>query len=191
MIKHAFIVPRWGGNPKSDWYRWLRKQIRREFKVKVTILDMPGWNQPSLDKAISYLEVECKNIGEETVLIGHSVGCQAILRFIDYRLKSNPGFHIGGALFVAGWFEVDEPWKELQPWLNWDNSVNQVLRGAIRHSEVVLSNNDPITKDHFWNQTLWEQRIGSHVTIAPERKHFNAEVEPALVDAFGLLMNAE
>lgn len=49
---------------------------------------------------------------KETLLIGHSVGSQAILRSLE-RLPA--GWSVSGVLCVAGWFNVDESWPSIVP----------------------------------------------------------------------------
>ena len=39
---------------------------------------------------------------KDTYFIGHSIGCQAILRYLE-KINSP----VGGALFVAGWFFLE------------------------------------------------------------------------------------
>jgi hypothetical protein len=40
MAKRIFIVPRWAGTPKSDWYPWIIPLLEKE-ALQVNVLDMP------------------------------------------------------------------------------------------------------------------------------------------------------
>jgi len=82
-----------------------------------------------------------------TYVLAHSVGCQALLRC----LASLPdGVKLGGALCVAGWWQIDQPWDSIRPWLGPLPQLARV-RAAMSRLMVLLSDNDPFTADHAAN----------------------------------------
>lgn len=43
---------------------------------------------------------------------------------------------------------------------------------------TLISENDPFTSTFAENAALWKERIGAHVTIVQDGKHFNGTEEP-------------
>jgi hypothetical protein len=176
------IVPRWAGGPDSDFYPWLTGQLREQpgpFGA-VRALEMPDPKQPTVAGWGAALSSALGPApAEGTVLLGHSVGCQAVLR---YLATLPPGRTVEGALLVAGWWSVDAPWDSLRPWMDTPLDLERV-RSAARRFVVLLSDNDPFTSDHRENGRLWSERLGAQVVLVPGARHFNAAQEPAVLSA--------
>jgi uncharacterized protein len=182
MDRSLFIVPRWAGRSDSDFYPWLEEELRERSRgfSPVRTLDMPRPEQPTLEAWVGALAREVgPTPAPSTVLLGHSVGCQAVIR---YLATLPPGRRVGGALLVAGWWEVDKPWESLVPWLETPVELGRVREAAGR-LVVLLSDDDPFTADAERNGRLWEERLGAEVVLAPGRRHFNAPREPAVLEA--------
>lgn len=186
------IVPRWAGHAASDFYPWLMAQLRAGQPppfAEILALDLPQPQAPSLAGWVGGVRAA---LGDDparlarTVVLGHSVGCQAALR----ALAELPvGSAIAGLLCVAGWWTVDRPWETLRPWIDAPFAV-QRARAAVGRVRVLLSDNDPFTADHEENRRCWEERMGAAVLLAPGGKHFNAPEEPAVLQAL-LTLRAE
>lgn len=170
----VLLMPRWSGTVDDDWYPWLR----RELAVPITagaLLPTPG--APVIADCVA----ELARLGgagslEETVLVGHSVGCQAVLRFVAGLPEEA---RVGAIVCVAGWFSVDEPWPTIRPWI--DTPMDHArIRRATDHIAVLLSDDDPFTADHTANAAAWGERLGATVTMVPGARHFNAPVAPAV-----------
>ncbi len=182
MSRSLLIVPRWAGKPDSDFYPWLEAQLRESPGAfsSVRTLDMPEPSVPTLEAWGGALAQAAGSApAPATVLMGHSVGCQTVLR---YLATLPPGQVIEGALLVAGWWDVDKPWDTLLPWIQTPVDLERV-RAAARRFVVLLSDNDPFTSDHAGNRRLWEERLGAQVVLVPGARHFNAAQEPAVLDA--------
>ncbi|NDP19861.1 MAG: hypothetical protein GZ091_02095 [Paludibacter sp.] len=176
-----YLVPRWAGNIHSDWYDWLVLEISNTYQIDIQCLEMPNWNEPDLDKSLNFLTNRISELNNNTYFIGHSVGCQAILRFLDERLKQNHSLKIGGFLFVAAWFSVDKPWISLKPWTNCNKLNYELLSKATTYKKVILSDNDPFTTDYLENKKQWISRFGAEVMINPGQLHFNRLMEKEIL----------
>lgn len=98
MKKRVFLIHGWEGYPEEGWRPWLKKELeRRGFAVIVPA--MPNTATPTLEKWAPYLTEIIGTPNGETFLIGHSLGCITILRYLE-TLKGNE--QIGGAILVAG-----------------------------------------------------------------------------------------
>ncbi len=177
------IIPRWGGGPDRDFYPWLRRELAARGRfAEVLSPEMPDPGTPTLEAWPARI---AEVVGREpealarTVLLGHSVGCQAVLRF----LAALPaGTRVAGALLVAGWFTVDNPWPTIVPWIETPLDLAAV-RAACPRTVVLLSDNDPFTSDHTANRAAWEERLGAEVQVIPGAKHFNEGEAPAVLEA--------
>ena len=182
------IVPRWGGTLESDYYPWLqaRPEVRARFdQVLGPNIDDPG--TPTIDAWMASLtRAVAPETLADTYFLGHSVGCQAVLRF----LAAGPaGARAAGVLCVAGWWTVDEPWDTIRPWIDTPFEIERA-RAACGRVITLISDNDPFTADWRTNQQLWEERLGAEVRVIPGAKHFNGSEEPAVLDAVCALAGA-
>ncbi len=112
------------------------------------------------------------------MLVGHSVGCQAVLHY----LQSLPlGMHVASTVCVAGWWTVDEPWGSIEPWIHCGHDDGRIAAAA-GTIHVLLSDNDPFTADSVANAAQWRARLGAQVRLVPGARHFNGAQEAAIYD---------
>ncbi|QNH62084.1 RBBP9/YdeN family alpha/beta hydrolase [Hymenobacter sediminicola] len=203
-VKKVFIVPRWAGGPQDDWYPWLGEQLQAVaaedgVNYKIQALAMPAWDLPVIDRAVEYLQkvLPPDQLGPNVLLVGHSVGCLAILHYLARVAETHPEAQpVGGVLCVAGWFSVDSPWQDILNWM--DAPINyEAARRLIPQDKlmVLLSDDDPYTSGYQENEHLWEERLHSRVSILPGRQHFSArldfDVRDAVRDLAGALSGME
>ena len=183
------IIPRWGGGPDHDFYPWLRRELAADGRfAEVLSPDMPNPGEPSVTAwpaRVAEVMGPDPDARARTVLLGHSVGCQAVLR---YLAALPAGARVAGALLVAAWFSLDRSWPPIRPWIDTPIDLDAV-RAACPNIVVLLSDGDPFTADYVANGAAWEARLGAEVRLVPGAKHFNAPEEPAvlatLLERFG------
>ncbi len=183
--RRLVVVHRWGGRPDVDFYPWLRRKLTRMRpapfdEVRVPVLPNP--DRPAIDEWVATLDDvvgrPTQALGR-TVLVGHSVGAQATLRW----LATLPtGVSVEGVLLVAGWLEIDAPWPEIAPWCETPIDAPRVRRAAPR-IHVLLSDDDPFTRDHERQAALFRERFGAEVHLVRGAQHFNGDEEPAVLNA--------
>ncbi len=100
MNKRVFIVHRWYGSPTADWYQSV-KQALEEASFKVDVLAMPYADTPDILRWTSTLRKHVGQLDKNTFFIGHSIGCQTILRYLQHEHTL-----AGGAVFVAPWLTL-------------------------------------------------------------------------------------
>src|SRR3989344_1572483 len=126
-MKRFFIVHGWGGRPDKGWLKWLNIELtKRGFEVHAE--RMPNPDYPKIKEWIDYLKKIAANPDEDTYFIGHSIGCQTILRYIE-SLPDKTKF--GGVFFIAGWLKLKnlETEKEklvVKPWLEEKINFNKI-----------------------------------------------------------------
>ena len=141
-MKKIYMVHCWDGNRDDGWYPWLDENISDE-NVKVYRFNMPDTNNPKIDVWVSYLSEQVKDLDSETYFVGHSIGCQTIMRYLqDKDIK------IGGILFVAPWLELlpeavsdKESLITATPWLNTPICFDNI-RNICDNITCIFSDND-------------------------------------------------
>ena len=187
LIVHAF-----GGSPKKFWYQWLRDEIGDT--AEVDVLQMTEPHVPTvgnwLADVTARVAAEAASVEQrELYLIGHSVGCQTIVRFLaeagTASLLQSSGLTLRGCLVVAAWFAVADPWESIEPWCSTPidcDATKQLLEDAGCPMHVVLSDNDKYTPGYVANGAAWRERFGAEeALIVPGRAHFGGKKQPEVL----------
>ncbi|MCX6766338.1 MAG: alpha/beta hydrolase [Candidatus Moranbacteria bacterium] len=168
--KKVYIIHRWGGNSNERWLVWLGNQLKT-IGYEVTIPDMPNSETPKIEEWVGYLQKLIPTPDENTFLVGHSVGCQAIIRYLE-KLEN---IKVGGAVFVAGWFNLTglESNKEKEiakPWI--ETPINfEKVKSAASNFMAILSDNDPYVPLSE-TKKIFEEKLGAKVVIEKNKGHF-------------------
>ncbi len=97
-MKKVFIIHGYGGLPNGGWFPWLSRELAKKEIATISLL-MPDTHNPSLVQWMKKINEESKQFDADTILLGHSLGATATLRF----LESIPsGTMIGGVVLVSG-----------------------------------------------------------------------------------------
>jgi len=172
-MKRVFIIHGWGGYPDEGWFPWLKKELeKRGFAVQVPA--MPNTAEPKIEVWIPFLSELVGQADENTFFVGHSIGCQTIIRY----LQTLPdGIKIGGAVFVAGWYnlrnlETEEEKKIAGPWVN-EPRDDKKIRQTVNRAIAIFSDDDPFVIPE--NQRSWKEKIGAKIIIEHAKGHFSEE----------------
>lgn len=169
MKKRVFIIHGWDGNPNEAWLGWLRDELKKK-GFEVFAPQMPNADKPEIKEWVAFLSELVGEPNEQDFFIGHSIGCQAIMRYLE---KIYPK-RIKGAIFVAGWFNLtnleDQESEEIaKPWI--ETSIDfEKIRNAAYNFTVFLSDTDewvPLS-----DKEIFEKRIGAKVIIQKNKGHF-------------------
>lgn len=172
MTKLFHIIHRWYGNSECDWIPWLREELKRRGLNSIAY-DMPDTNRPKMQDWVSFISAAVANPDEGTYFVGHSIGCQAIIRYIA---DLPDGVVVGGAVLVAPWVQVvnlesDEkpiakPWSETP--IDWEKAKQHSKRFTI-----IYSNNDKwVTESEA--KTIGEM-LGAKMVLDRHKGHFTEE----------------
>ena len=118
-MNKIYIVHCWDGTKDDGWYPWLDKELS-DANNTVYRFNMPNTDSPNIEEWVSFLNKKVDNLDEKTYFIGHSIGCQTIMRYLQIKDVCK----IGGILFVAPWLDLldyaisdDESYNIAKPWL--------------------------------------------------------------------------
>ncbi len=170
-MKRAIIVHRWEGRSHDDWRPWLTSELKKS-GYEVHAPDMPDTDVPVIEKWVGKLTEVVGISDANTYFVGHSIGCQTILRYLE--TVDTP---VGGAVFVAGWFNLDNledaDVKEIaKPWIETPIDLKKV-RSVLPVSTLLISDNDPY--GCLEENKLKFSEITTKCTVVPSAGHFTAD----------------
>ena len=171
--KRVFMIHGWGGDSENHWFPWIKNELeKRGFLVFSP--QMPNTNTPKIEEWVPSISKEVGQADDQTYFIGHSLGCQAIIRYLQ-TLQSET--RIGGAVFVAGWYdlkkEIEDEKEIAEPWVNEfrdDKKIKDIINGK---AIAIFSDNDPVILQE--NQKSWKEKIGAKIVIEHNKRHFTEE----------------
>lgn len=170
LPKRVFIVHGWSGNPRIGWFKWLQKELEKK-GYSVTAPLMPDADEPVIGKWVHFLSKLIRAPDEQTYLVGHSIGCQAILRYLQPFPR---GEKVGGVILVGGWpikltglgpeeDLIAKPWMETP--ILWER-----IKSTSPNFVAIHSDNDPYVP--LENADCLKKNLGAHVHIEHNKGHY-------------------
>lgn len=141
-MKRTVIVHGWSDSPEGSWFPWLRRKLEAAGH-SVTVPAMPDPDAPEIGAWVAALREAAGKPDGDFMLVGHSVGCQAILRYL--AALPDDAF-VGRVILVAPWFTLTNlgPDEEAvtKPWLSTPIDLAKARLRA-RSFAAVMSAGDP------------------------------------------------
>ncbi|MDO8728407.1 MAG: alpha/beta hydrolase [bacterium] len=170
-MKKIYLVHGWEGTP-GKLFIWIADELKKVgFEVKA--LSMPNQDEPIIkDWVVKLKETVGIKPNENIIFVGHSIGCQAILRYVAGL--ENPGL-FGGCVFIAPWLKVSgletkEEENIAKPWVEISIDDKKVLKHIPRNKIVaIFSDNDPFVPKANWD--LFERLFGAKIIMESGKGH--------------------
>jgi len=174
-MKKVIIIHGWGGYPEKIWFPWLKDELEN-LGFFVLVPQLPDSGIPTIENWLPALNTTITNPDEETFLVGHSMGCQTIIRYLE-SLPEN--IKIGGAVFVAGFLDcltnmsaVEN--KIAEPWLKTPIDFDSV-KSHLKTSTAIFSDDDPFVP--LDEQNNFRDQLGSKIIVKTSAGHFSEETK--------------
>jgi len=175
-MKRVYIIHGWGGSPDEPLHKWLASELTRE-GLEVEVPKMPNSDEPVIEEWIAKLhEIVGPKLDKNFIFIGHSIGCQTILR---YLASINSSEQAGGVVFIAPWIYLsglgtEEEQEIAKPWIEEEIDKPKVFRHLPKNKRVaIFSDNDPYVP---LDQTDWfEEGLGFEIVIEHNKGHFTKD----------------
>ena len=176
MKKRVFIIHGWGGSPKNDWIPWATSQITN-MGFDVTSPQMPNTDIPQIGPWTIRLRELVGRPNKKDVLIGHSIGCQTIWRFLE-KLPENQ--KVNKVILVAPWLKLtnlenEESWKVAAPWLETPIDFTRVKSKADSFI-AIFSDNDPFVP-FLENKTMIERLLAPKIVVLNKKVTLPVKME--------------
>jgi predicted alpha/beta hydrolase family esterase len=159
FMKRVILIHGWQGCPGNHWKGWLKKKLEIQ-GITVIEPEMPNSsNRPA--EWVNKLEEVIGTPDDETILIGHSLGCPTV---IGYLMQLTGKEKIAGAILVAGFSSKLEAHGILHLW----DFDPQEVKKAKKHCGnfiSIVSDNDasvPLEKSKELNDLVGGKFILEH-----------------------------
>jgi len=134
MQKQALILQGWYQKPESNWYPWLKTELeKRDYRVHLPDLPTMHTDLPNMKKQLQFINA-LMTIDENTIVVGHSIGCLLAMRLAE-KYSYNKMF------LVAGWDFND---LSIEHRLFWANPIDHAaIKQHVNKIYCISSDNDP------------------------------------------------
>lgn len=172
-MRRIIIIHGWGGSPEKDWMPWAKSEFEKR-GYDVLIPEMPDPDKPEMRAWVLRLASLLDLVDEDTVFIGHSVGCQTILRYLEGLPE---GQKVGQVICVAGWFKLTglEPEEEpiAKPWFDTPLDFKKI-RNKVDSFVAIFSDNDPYVP-YEENAKTYADKLGAEIILQQGMGHFSED----------------
>ncbi len=135
---------------------------------------MPEPLNPRIESWVSFLKNQVNIPDKNTVLFGHSIGAQTILRYLELL---NENEKIGGVVMLAGWVhltdeacETEEDKKIAMPWLetviNWEK-----IKTKANKFTAIFSDDDPLVP--LSDSEIFKEKLNAQIVVEHNQGHFS------------------
>jgi uncharacterized protein len=168
-MKRVFIIHGWDGAPTNAWIPWLKHELEsRGYLVQAPA--MPHPEHPTIQDWVSDLAVQVGTPDADTFFVGHSIGCQAILRYLE--TINHP---VGGLVCVAGWFRLlhmqsDSEKVIAKPWLETPFNFEKIRQMLPRVIAIFSDNDEDVD---LGNKALFETYLDAKTMTEHDKGHFS------------------
>jgi predicted alpha/beta hydrolase family esterase len=178
--KRAFIIHGYQGYPEEAWQPWLKAELEKRGWA-VWLPAMPRPDHPVMAEWIGLLDRLVGEPDDQTVLVGHSLGVQVVLRYLE-RIAAK-GQAVRKIVLIAGAFPSGMTAEQadartggdavLRPWLTLGVDGEKVNR-ATGACTVILSDNDPIIPFEQ-ARASFVSHLRCEIVVEPGKGHFNED----------------
>jgi uncharacterized protein len=178
--RRAFIIHGYLGYPDEAWQPWLKRQLEsRGYAAQLPA--MPHPDRPTIPEWLSIIKALIGEPDAHTLLIAHSLGCQAVIRYLE--TLGAAGKSVGATILVAGAFPRAMTEAEvlrrtggdtvLVPWLTTGVDAALVRRAAGRCT-AILSDNDPFIPFEA-ARASYQGNLDAEIVVEHGRGHMNED----------------
>ncbi|QXE18516.1 alpha/beta hydrolase [Clostridium sp. 001] len=185
---NIYVIHGYTSSNQAEWFPWLKEQFKNS-PVKIHIPNMPDSDNPHLEPWLKHLRKNVLDIDENTIFIGHSLGCVTALRYI---LEKN--IKIKGAILVSGFINENPMEKQtegLQEFVDGPLDIARI-KSLVQSRIVITAKDDDIVPTKATQKLAKE--LDANLMILSSGKHFIARDGyidfPVLLNEIQNLINA-
>lgn len=171
-MKRVILIHGWGGNPDEAWMPHL-KRILTERGYEVIAPQMPNSDTPTIESWVPKVTELIGTPDSETHFVGHSVGCQTIMRAIANLPE---GSRVGHVVLIAPWFNLTEEGGkggvEEKPWLETPIDTAAVRRNT-EDITAIFSDDDPLVP--LSDSELFRERLDARIIVEHGMDHLGGD----------------
>lgn len=173
-MKNIYIIHGWDGSPEEPLLQWLKSNLEKAGN-QVTVPAMPEPGTPTIEGWVGKLQ-ETIQPNEDTILVGHSVGCQAVLRYLEILPEE---VKISGIVLLAPWMELDqqtiiEEGEDVvaiaRPWMETPINFAKV-KSHFGKAIAIFSDDDPYVP--LAQKELFARELDAEIIVENNKGHFS------------------
>lgn len=162
MKTKIYIIHGYTANSQSHWFPWLKEHLDNE-KVEVILLEMPDSSNPIKKDWLSYLDKHILELNQNTIVIGHSLGCITSLLYLQNKM-----LQIKGVVLVSGFVEKS-PIPELDGFMT--DELDYALLKQLIISRISITAKDDDIVPYLYTVEM-SKKLESTLIVLDEGKHF-------------------
>ncbi len=173
-MNKIYIVHCWSGTKEDGWYPWLDKKISNKDN-QVIRFNMPNTTNPVINDWIETLDSKVDKLDEDTYFIGHSIGCQTIMRYLETKDVRK----IGGILFVTPWLsllpkaiEDEESYNIAYPWIHTSIDFNKIKK-ITNNINCIFSDDDYFVS--LKQEKEFKDKLNANTIIVHNKGHISQD----------------
>ncbi|QQG41693.1 MAG: alpha/beta fold hydrolase [Candidatus Woesebacteria bacterium] len=170
-MQRVFLIHGWGGSPKNDWFSWAKAVLEKQ-GYEVFVPEMPETNHPKIEPWLFKLKDVVGEVRPDDILVGHSIGTLAILRFLETFGKDQK---VEKVILIAPWqylnLDEGELKEDVAPWINTPIDYEKIKTRSGKIT-AVFSDDDP------WvplqpNMEYFKEKLNPEIITKEKMGHFN------------------
>lgn len=167
-----FLIHGWSGSPHKDWLPWATTELSN-LGYKVIAPQMPETDTPTIRSWVDYLTHVVGEIKDNDIFVGHSIGCQTILRYLERTVGQ-----ADKVILVAPWFTLsnlddEKMWQIADPWLKTPVDFAQI-RSKANQFTAIFSDNDPWVP-YQENVALFRENLNPEIITLSGKGHMTSD----------------
>lgn len=163
-MKKLICVHGWDSSPEIGFWPWLRRETMA-LGLEVHAPQLPGGENPKLVEWVNIIDSLVGKDHADVILLGHSLGCDAILRYVERLPKT---VRLGPIILVAPFID-EKDLKDLEEFHGQHIDVERV-KIVVHHKVAFFSSNDPVVP--LKEGIAYQHRLGAQIHILKDRGHF-------------------
>lgn len=167
-MKTAFIFHGTEGYPEENWFPWLKGKLEQKgHKVFVPQFPSPPIVPAKISEWFDVLKNYEKEVNEETILIGHSLGGKFLLRVLEeleHPVKAV--FFVGTPIGISPIANNERDNAFTGNDFDWEK-----IKSNVKNFIVFQSDNDPYVG--LGNGEELAKNLGVELSFVPHAGHFN------------------
>lgn len=173
-MKQVLICHAYNTLPSENWYKWL-ENILRERGYDAKVIEFPNPSAPSEKEWVE--SIKSAHSRNTLILVGHSLGCRAILAYINqYNVQVAHVILVGCPMFWEGIIETRPP---LKAYVDGMQKLDfEKIKKLVGHLDVFHDTTDHILP--IENAEYVKEMLGDKVTlhISSSNDHFDIPEVP-------------
>lgn len=173
----CLIVHGYSGHKRENWFPWLKEELNKS-GWETIVPTMPGAGHPTLESWDDYLNQYNAKVSENSILIGHSIGCASVLHYLQ-----GIGKKVDTVILVAPtnplqkWTKLkrdrpDVDWESIKN-MNEESEFNWMMIQTLAKRFIILHSDDdpfiPAESMEYYRKNLPQAEIH----LIPNKDHFS------------------